>query len=668
MAVARRALLLGLTNADWSLLRPLLDSGRLPSLSALIERGVSGSIRTLQPQFEPLLWTSAASGRRATAHGVVGCRDTVDPENPRPLSSLTRKAHCLWHHAAVHERRSLVINWPVTFPAEPIRGVCLSDLFFRLAGTPEALEVPPSSSLSPASAREDLVDTRISPSRLSLEELKFFIESPAPDDPLLAPLTVALAEQLSVHAATLALLDREAWDLAMVRYDLLATLGPRFMACHPPQLTWVEDSIFNRYRKVMTNAAIYLDYLLGHVLLRLGDDDLVVVFSERGLLADEQRPVSARVAARAEGAPWFRDRGILVMAGPELDADGGLFGAGLLDLAPTVLHGLGLPLPQGIEGRVLMEALSLTEQPRAASMPAPPLSECGGHPPGRQLSEEEADLLARRWREIGLDRSPPDDPTADREAQYHNRFALAAVHIDAGRPDRALPLLDSLYRHRPDDDRIMLHLARCRQATGDLPGARELLEQVVDHPDIRPHELMELARLHLASEQPDHALACLFRAEQAEGEKAPVHCRIGQVYLQMERWEEAERAFTKALDRDPDHANSHLGLARTRLGQERAETAVEAALRSIELNSERPAGHFWLGVALVEAGQPEDAVGVFETLLRQYPNDRETLKKMIDVLDALGRDADAYRQRLHRVEMVEQLEQSGREFLRSVRR
>ena len=668
MAVARRALLLGLANADWSLLRPLLDSGRLPSVGALIERGVSGSIRTLQPQFEPLLWTSAASGRRATAHGVVGCRETVDADHPRPLSSLTRKSHCLWHHAAAHDRRSLVMNWPVTFPAEPVRGVCLSDLFFRLAGTPEALEAPPSSSASPAAVRDKLGDTRVSPSRLSLEELKFFIDSPEPDDPMLAPLTVALAEQLSVHAATLALLDRESWDLAMVRYDLLATLGPRFMACHPPQLAWLEDSIFGRYRNVMTNAAIYLDHLLGHVLLRLGDDDLVVVFSERGLLADEQRPVSARVAARPEGAPWYRDRGVLVLAGPGVDADAGLFGAGLLDLAPTVLHALGLPLPHGIEGRVLMEALPLTEPLRAESMPPPPLSECGGHVPGRQLSAEEADLLTRRWREIGLARSAPDDAAADREAQFHNRFALAAVHLDAGRPHRALPLLESLYRDLPDDDRIMLHLARCRQATGDLAGARELLEQVVAHPDIRPHELMELARLHLASEQPDHALACLFRAEQAEGEKAPVHYRIGQVYLQMERWEEAERAFSKALDRDPEHANSHLGQARTRLGQERAEAAVEAALRSVELSPERPAGHFWLGVALAEAGQPEDAVGVFETLLRQYPRDRETLKKMIEVLDALGRDADAYRERLHRVEVVEQLEQSGREYLRSVRR
>ena len=668
MAIARRALLLGLANADWSLLRPLLDSGRLPSLGALIERGVSGSIRTLQPQFEPLLWTSAASGRRATTHGVVGCRETVDADNPRPLSSLTRKAHCLWHHAAVHERRSLVINWPVTFPAEPLRGVCLSDLFFRLAGTPEALEAPPSASASPAAVRHDLVDTRVSPSRLSAEELGFFVDSPQPDDPLLAPLAVALAEQLSVHTATLALLDRESWDLAVVRYDLLAALGPRFMACHPPQLAWVEDSVFGRYRNVMTNAAIYLDHLLGHLLLRLGDEDLMVVFSERGLLADEQRPVSARVAARAEGAPWFRDRGVLVLAGPAVDADAGLFGAGLLDLAPTVLHALGLPQPHGIEGRVLMEALSLTEPPRAASMPAPPLSECGGHVPGRQLSEEEADLLARRWREIGVDRSPPGDPAADRQAQYHNRFTLAAVHLDAGRPNRALPLLESLYRDRPDDDRIMLHLARCRQATGDLPGARELLEQVVAHPDIRPYELMELARLHLSSGQSDQALACLFRAEQAEGEKAPVHCRIGQVYLQMERWEEAGRAFSKALDRDPEHASAHLGLARTRLGQQQAEAAVEAALRSIELNPERPAGHFWLGVALAEAGQPEDSVGVFETLLRQYPRDRETLKKMIEVLDALGRDADAYRQRLHRVRMVEQLEQSGREYLRSVRR
>src|SRR6056297_3434125 len=97
MTVARRVLLLGLGGADWSLLRPLLDSGQLPCLAGLIERAASGQVRSLQPQFDPLLWTSVATGRRADAHRVIDAA-TIGPEGqPHPLSALTRRVPALWN-------------------------------------------------------------------------------------------------------------------------------------------------------------------------------------------------------------------------------------------------------------------------------------------------------------------------------------------------------------------------------------------------------------------------------------------------------------------------------------------------------------------------------------------------------------------------------------------
>lgn len=666
MTTARRAVLLGLSGADWSLLRPLLDDGRLPTLAALTAEGVHGSLRTLQPQFEPLLWTSIASGRRADAHRVLASRDDG---GARPLSALSRQVHCLWHHLAGEKRRSLLVNWPVTYPAEPVHGVCVSELFFRLAGTPEGLEAPPPGSIHPAAITAELSALRISPAHLSAEELGFFAAELADSDPLLERLAVSLAEQLSVHAVSLSLLARDDWDLAMLRYHFLAGLGPQFMACHPPHLSWVPDEVFERYRTTMTHAAIYLDHLLGHVVRHLNADDLLVVFSERGMLADTQRPKTVEVAARAAGAPWYRDQGVLIIAGPGIDPAGGLFGANLLDLAPTLAHGLGLRIPHGLEGRVLVEAFRAGDSPAPARLPPPPLAARGGHPESRQLSEEEAALLKTFWRETEVDRSTGDEPGATTHSDLDRLFCLAVVHLDAGRPDRALPIWQHLHQERPDDERVMLHLARCFQATGKLDAARELLEQVVADPEIRPRELMELARLHLANDQPDHALACLFRAEQAEGERAPVHCRIGQVYLHLQRFDDAERAFTKALERDPDHPDSVLGMARTRLGQGRAGEAVDAALRAVELNPQPAAYHRYLGMMLEAADLREQAVTAFEAALARRPNDRVALQRLSHLLERAGRSEDAamYAERLRRLDVVDQLSRSARESLRRQR-
>lgn len=666
MSCARRALLVGLASFEWNFLRPLLDSGRLPSLACLIERGAHGRLRTLQPQFEPLLWTSMASGRRADSHRVLGSRD-FRSGLPTPLSSLTRAAHCLWHYLGGTGRQSILVNWPLTYPVEPVSGTCVSDLFFRLAGTPDGLAPLPEGSVSPSSRSAELETLRLSPARLKPDELGFFIDQPDANDPLLSHLAVCLAEQISTHAVSMELLKESDWSLGILRYGLLDALGPRFMAAHPPRLDWVPEQVFKRYRNTMMHAAIYMDHQLGNLLEHIGEQDLVMLVSERGLLSDQRRPVRKEVAASSAGAPWYVEHGIVVMAGPGIIAGGEIVGAGLLDVAPTVLHALGIEQPDGLEGRVLLEAYSKPRPPRPSPMPAPALERCGGHAPGRQLSTAEAELLSLHWRETGIDRRATRDAGDSREEQA-NQFNLAAVHLDAGWFDRALPILESLYRHQPANERVMIHLARCLQACGETERARQLLEQVVDHPDIRPYELMELARLHQSEGRVDEALASLFRAEQSEGDRPGVHCRIGQVYLQMERFGEAERAFTKALERGPDHAESHLGLARTRLGQGQPQEAVDSALKAVELNHAMVSAHYWLGMALSNAELLKEAVTAFETVLTMRPGDQSTLKGLIEVLDRLGQGEQAreYRARLRKVEVASQLAHSARESLQRI--
>lgn len=56
-----------------------------------------------------------------------------------------------------------------------------------------------------------------------------------------------------------------------------------------------------------------------------------------------------------------RDEGILLMAGASIRRGETLIGASIMDLAPTVLHLLDLPIPDDMDGRVLTEALSTTK-------------------------------------------------------------------------------------------------------------------------------------------------------------------------------------------------------------------------------------------------------------------------------------------------------------------
>ena len=673
MTYARRVILVGLSGAEWHLLRPLIDSGRMPHLGALLKQGAWGNLRTLQPQFLPLLWTSLATGRRADAHGVLTAFDTRDAE-PEPLSSLSLRCHALWQQFDALERRSLVVNWPNSYPAFRHRGVCVSDLFFRLAGSPEGLQPPAAHSAYPESLKSQLADLRLSPASLGREELAFFIDeidqASEKHPGMISRLAMALAENISTHAVATELLKQQQWDLAMVRYDLLETLGHRFMSCHPPQLGWVPNEVFGHFRHAMTSACRYLDEQLGQLVKHIDDDTLICVFSERGLQTGSLRPQTPDVAVQRGGVPWYREYGVLALSGPGIQPDASVVGAGLLDIVPTVLSATGLPLADGLEGRVLTEAFESPPEIRRAGMPLPAMERCGGFSPRRNLTDEERELIGQRLVELELvepdggKRSPsPEDCVRE------NQFVLAMVHLEASRNRMALPFLESLHEHNPDNERIALHLARCRQAVGDLTGARDLLMQVVDHPDIRPYELMELARLQLALDEPDRALTCLFRAEQAEGERPEVHSRIGEVYLNIERIDEAERAFSKALERDDEHARSHLGLAQVRVQQGRAEQAVESALRAAELDRRLILAHYWLGRGLHESGELDTAKEAFKVALSLQPGHLPSRRALATLQRETGDDqaADESEREIRRLEKLGRISDSLNEELGRVR-
>jgi hypothetical protein len=52
-----------------------------------------------------------------------------------------------------------------------------------------------------------------------------------------------------------------------------------------------------------------------------------------------------------------RDQGLLIMRGPGIQRGVRIEGAGIWDVAPTILHQLGLPIPQDMDGQVLQAAM-----------------------------------------------------------------------------------------------------------------------------------------------------------------------------------------------------------------------------------------------------------------------------------------------------------------------
>jgi len=646
--LAQRVLLVCWEGADWQMIHPLLDAGRMPHLASIVENGVMGDLMTLQPQLSPLLWTSVATGKRADKHGILGYLE-VDGDGVRSVTSQSRRAKAVWNILNDAGLRTHIVGWP-SYPAEAVDGVFTSNLFTRYGGnadSPRYAQLP--RGVHPLERSAPLAELRIAPTELSHEELLPLVPRAAEvdqqRDPGLAIIATWLAESTSTHSMATWALEHEPWDFAAVHYDAIDRFGHTFMQYHPPRRRGLDQRAFEIYRHVMDGVYCYSDMMLGRLLELAGPDATVIVISDHGFRLGRDRPQSSQ---RGRGdAGWHRPLGILAMRGPAVRRDEWVWGASLLDICPTVLALLGLPIGQDMQGRPLVEAFE--QEPRVAFEPSwetPTDSVDRGSPLEPLTREETRALLDHLVDERYLEREQIEGKRAAEQAMDAKDFNLAQVYLEQGRVAEAADVLQGLVDRRPGVPRWALKLAECRLALGDGAGCRRLVEEAIEHGIPAAHARRILAQVHIAEGQPEQALVELFDSEQIDPRQPGIHCEIGEVYAAMERWDEARRAFAKELKRDPDSALSHTGLGRIALVNGDYELAVEELLIAISLWQSQPNAHFLLGTALAKLGKVSDAIRAFEQTLALNPHQREahcSLAKLYEMVD--GRQEAAARHR-----------------------
>ena len=77
-----------------------------------------------------MLWSSVATGKTPDKHGVLGFIEVTSNLNGiRPVTVNSRKSRALWNIFHNQGLKSNVVGWWPSFPAEPINGNIVSDVF-----------------------------------------------------------------------------------------------------------------------------------------------------------------------------------------------------------------------------------------------------------------------------------------------------------------------------------------------------------------------------------------------------------------------------------------------------------------------------------------------------------------------------------------------------------
>ena len=353
--------MVGIDGLDRRLAEEMTARGEMPHLQALLAASAHAPLRAEPEQVPAIVWTTIATGRGPAVHGIhsAGARHLPGMRTPVPLadrtrfsravgaaadllrltrtqpaSSVLRGAKAFWNVASEKGLRVLVVNWWATWPADRVNGQVVTDraLLKLEKGGPPDRETHP----------DDL-----------LERLRPLAAADAPHDRArrIDGFAAAAARMLH-HSAPVA--DLEAVylpGLDIVTMQQLGDAAAADIASLPARM----DAVRGHHR--------FVDELLGGLRADLPANGVLLLVGDPGRLA--------RQSGSAEG--------LIVLSGANIAA-GAMAAGGERDVAPTVLHLLGMPVSDELEGSVLEAALSSAFR---AAHPVRRVASYGRRPQGR---------------------------------------------------------------------------------------------------------------------------------------------------------------------------------------------------------------------------------------------------------------------------------------------
>jgi hypothetical protein len=363
-----RVVMMLLDGAALDYVWPRTAAGRLPNFARLLENGAAMDLATVRPTAPEPVWTAVATGMYPAKNGVRSASRYFVRGDDRALALLPD--HC-FSHALVHlglirseanssaARRSRplwdilgdagvasgIVRWPLSYPAEPMRGFMLSDRFHDLLGSMFELD---GRAAYPADA-------------LPIAR-RAFVEPPEPSQPL--PVADLLGSGDASPEASAGLRDdkygramhdlRARWPVqfSALRYQGLDTAGHyNLRYTQPREFGGSSDDEHRRGLQVIDRYYAYIDVKIGEAIAALAPDDLLLVVSGFGMQPPNRlKQVLARIIGDPMSGTHERAPDGFLLAYGSAVQPGRRPRGSIVDVAPTVLYYLGLPVGRDMDG------------------------------------------------------------------------------------------------------------------------------------------------------------------------------------------------------------------------------------------------------------------------------------------------------------------------------
>lgn len=658
-----KVLLIGWDAADWKIIWPLIAKGEMPALKKLIKSGVYGNMATMNPPYSPMLWSTVATGKTPDKHGVLGFVEIMpNLKGIRPVTANSRKSKAIWNILNHSGYKSNVVGWWPSFPAEPINGVMVSDKFQKVNEDPSVKTPILNGTIHPKSVAKEIADLRMYPQEITEAHILPFMPKAAEidqeKDKGLASFAKVMSENTSIHAAATNLMRTTDWDFMAIYYDLIDHFCHAYMKYHPPKQRHIPEEYFEIYKDCVNGAYRFQDMMLERTLQLIDDNTTVIIMSDHGFESGYKRIVKM---PKYTAAPALEHRqfGMFVASGPNIKKNEKVFGLGLVDIAPTLLHMFDLPIGKDMDGNVALDIFENIEKPKYIDSWETVKGDFGLHKNIEDFAELSDQETMKQLMDLGyIDKPESKIENAILKTQCEIKHNLARVYLGKKDFEKAKEILNELINSKypvydendvpkPEKGKPNLGWFKVGDSVVDVvPFFMDLLsislsednyaaaEKYLNEIRTRNSELefsmlIPEVKILVGTGKTQKALKILNNVKERTT-NAEVWFQIGQIYTRLDKFEDAKSTFKKAITLENDRAKFHQALAATlvRLGD--YEEAAEYALTSIELVKYFPAAHYTLGEALEKMGDLENAKKAYETAARLKPKTYDKVEKALE--------------------------------------
>jgi len=361
-----RVTMILLDGASLEYVLPRVAEGRLPTFARLNEKGAVMDLAPVRPTQPDPVWAAVATGMYPAKNGVRSAASYFARSDDRmvdllpdhclshalvhlgfirdePNASNTWRARPIWSIASNAGVRVGIVRWPLTYPAEEVDGFIVSDRFHQLVGSIAEFD----RAATPGDALPWLEAS--------------FTQPPASPEARAAQIAVAAGtpeesalRRDSGYSTVMSNLAGEMSPrLTALRYEGLDTVGHYYLRYTQPRVFRdVPEEERRRFSQAMDRYYTYIDTQIGLSLDAMSPGDLLVVVSGFGM--QPLNPIKHAVG-RMFGNPDFTGTherapdGFLMAYGTGVDPGRHPRGS-IVDVTPTVLYFLGLPVARDMDG------------------------------------------------------------------------------------------------------------------------------------------------------------------------------------------------------------------------------------------------------------------------------------------------------------------------------